>query len=213
MTFKVIFFLLWKRTKTCLKKAKNCPEIRFWGCFLVFFLCVLTEISLKSHRNIFFIEIHGCTAENRLFQEKTKKCGSARGCFLVCIRSTWCPNGTKKTTPKHLFFLGRGGSAVPASPFVVLFYWLKQTNKTPKRRSRSSPARRVESSRRINSKSTFTGHCLPHSNDQSPEKLRGVFLQQTHRVTEDGRRKRSFCLTPSPYAGRCGVASGRMLTK
>lgn len=127
-----------------------------------------------------------------LFPRKKQKCGSARGCFLVCIRSTWCPNGTKKTTPKHLFFLGRGGSVVPASPFDVLFYWIKQTNKTPKRRSRSSPARRVDSSRRFNSKSTFTGHCLPHSNDQSPEKLRGVFLQQTHRVTEDERRNVFF---------------------
>ena len=98
--------------------------------FLLLFLCVLTEILLKSHRNIFFVELHGGTLENAFFQEKKQKEGSARGCFLVCIRSTWCPNGTKKTTPNSLFFLGRGGSAVPASPFVVLL--IKTNKQNPK---------------------------------------------------------------------------------
>ena len=129
----LLFFCCENAQKHASKRAKNHPENGVLMVFLLLFLCVLTEISLKSHRNFFFVEIHGCTIENRffsnviftkylLFPRKKQKCGSARGCFLVCIRSTWCPNGTKKTTPKHLFFLGRGGSVVPASPFDVLFY-------------------------------------------------------------------------------------------
>ena len=68
----LLFFCCENAQKHASKRAKNHPENGVLMVFLLLFLCVLTEISLKSHRNFFFVEIHGCTIENRFFQEKSK---------------------------------------------------------------------------------------------------------------------------------------------
>lgn len=67
-----LFFVVKTHKNMPQKERKTTPKRGFSWFFCFFFLCVLTEISLKSHRNFFFVELHGCTTENRFFQEKSK---------------------------------------------------------------------------------------------------------------------------------------------
>ena len=71
---QLFFIVKMHKKKDLFQLFKGCFKV-FFGAFFVQFHNTFCKIGFKSHRNIFFIEIHIRTSQNRfkvIFQEKRK---------------------------------------------------------------------------------------------------------------------------------------------